>query len=226
MSLKEKNRECSWRGWCVLLRPLVTGLAENGKFAKTAWDVIGFSNGPPHGNPDFTLPGFGEGLASVASPAFEEGVAMEGTAFEHFQIALVDISHAGSGYAAAVVEHERVFVRVAEEFELNDWVRRAILPFVDVVEHFGSGGIPFDTDTVFAGKIVDPSGVGFAIFALASRVATTWSEPHDGVWIDALFDEFAGADVGGRNEVRPPAVMLMSVLAQVFPFPQSRATHQ
>ncbi len=86
----------------------------DGHLALADHGVNGFSFGALEREAKVSFPGVGHGFAGVAAPRFAIGVAGEDGGFEARYVAFVEPSGGCGHDFVAVVEHEGVFVGVAE----------------------------------------------------------------------------------------------------------------
>ena len=193
------------------------GAGDGGEAAVGDGFVVGFAAGTDEGVADAAAPDLGHAFAGVAAVALADGVAGEDGAFDFAEVAFVNPGLGDGHDVAAVVEHEAVAVRVAEEVEGGDGSR-------GLAVHGGDGlttGVdPDEFGVAFGGLFADPGGVGFAVFPTAGDVAGFVNDPDDFGLFAVGAAEVVHADGGGADEVAPEAVVSIAFDAEVFPFAQ------
>ena len=112
----------------------------------------------------------------MASPGLAKGVAIEDRALDATQVVLVDPSFAGGHDFIAVVEEEAVLVRMSEKIEIG---HRAARQGIQAGKKFVAGIQPHQLGTALGGLLLNPSGVGFAVFATTGHVAGLVDHPDD-----------------------------------------------
>ena len=109
----------------------------------------------------FAFPDLTHAFSGVAAPALAVSVFGKDRTLDLGEIIFVKPDRGGTDDVVAVIEHEAVLVRVAEEIECLD---RAAWAVVDFLNELAGAIEPDQRDVSLFGQVGNPSGVRLAIF--------------------------------------------------------------